>query len=73
MMLLVRCYNHDRTRVVAGSPVVSIDDDCFYYHSWRSNVVIAFGTLSSCPSTGFALLFSSGTGGASVVHETPGS
>jgi len=26
---------------------VSIDVDCFYYHSWRNNVVIAFGTLSS--------------------------
>ena len=25
----------------------SPDDDCFYYHSWRNNVVIAFGTLSS--------------------------
>ena len=23
------------------------DDDCFYYYSWRNNVVIAFGTLSS--------------------------
>jgi len=23
------------------------DDDCFYYHPWRNNVVIAFGTLSS--------------------------
>ena len=23
------------------------DDDCFYYHSWKNNVVIAFGTLSS--------------------------
>ena len=22
------------------------NDDCFYYHSWRSNVVIAFGTLA---------------------------
>ena len=21
------------------------DDDCFYYHSWRNNVVTAFGTL----------------------------
>jgi len=21
------------------------DDDCFYYHSWRNNVVVAFGTL----------------------------
>jgi len=26
---------------------IYIDDDCFYYHSWRNNVVIAFGTLSS--------------------------
>jgi len=26
------------------------DDDCFYYHSWRNNVVIAFGTLSSLAS-----------------------
>jgi len=23
------------------------DNHCFYYHSWRNNVVIAFGTLSS--------------------------
>jgi len=23
------------------------DDDCFYCHSWRNNVVIAFGTLQS--------------------------
>jgi len=23
------------------------DNDCFYYHSWRNNIVIAFGTLSS--------------------------
>jgi len=23
------------------------DDDCFYYHSWRNDVVIAFETLSS--------------------------
>ena len=41
------------------------DDDCFYYHSWCNNVVIAFGTVSSylashmngvfcvvCPSAG---------------------
>ena len=27
------------------------DDDCFYYHSWRNNVVIAFGTLSSYTSS----------------------
>ena len=26
---------------------VDPDDDCFYYHSWGNNVVIAFGTLSS--------------------------
>jgi len=25
----------------------SPNDDCFYYHSWKNNVVIAFGTLSS--------------------------
>ena len=23
------------------------DDDCHHYHSWRNNVVIASGTLSS--------------------------
>jgi len=23
------------------------DNNCFYYHSWRNNVVIAFGTLLS--------------------------
>ena len=27
--------------------VNTYDDDCFYYRSWRNNVVIAFGTLSS--------------------------
>ena len=26
---------------------VTHDDDCFYYHSWKNNVVIAFETLSS--------------------------
>ena len=25
----------------------SNDEDCLYDHSWRNNVVIAFGTLSS--------------------------
>jgi len=31
------------------------DDDCFYYYSWRNNVVIAFGTLAitSFPKTPF--------------------
>jgi len=27
--------------------VVNSDDDCFFYHYWRNNVVIAFGTLLS--------------------------
>ena len=27
--------------------LIDSDYDCFYYHSWRNNVVIAFGTLSS--------------------------
>ena len=27
--------------------ITSYDDNCFDYHSWRNNVVIAFGTLSS--------------------------
>jgi len=25
----------------------ALDDDCFYYHSWSNNVVIAFGILLS--------------------------
>ena len=39
--------------LIASSPNANLaalacqDDDCFYYHSWRNNVVIAFGTLSS--------------------------
>jgi len=33
---------------VASSKYVSTDDDdCFYYHSWSNNVIIASGTLSS--------------------------
>jgi len=35
---------YDKIRTAPQSPH---DDDCFYYHSWRNNVVIAFGTLSS--------------------------
>jgi len=27
--------------------VLADDDDCFFYHAWRNNVVIAFGTLAS--------------------------
>jgi len=30
-----------------ATQAVTQDDDCFYYHSWRNNVVIAFGSLSS--------------------------
>jgi len=30
-----------------GADIPADDDDCFYYHSWRNNVVIAFRTLSS--------------------------
>jgi len=30
-----------------GEAIAFNDDDCFYYHSCRNNVVIAFGTLSS--------------------------
>ena len=39
----------DRTPWAYGafpSLVRGHDDDCFYNHSWRNNVVIAFGTLS---------------------------
>ena len=32
---------------LGGKEIFYNDDDCFYYHSWRNNVVIAFGTLSS--------------------------
>ena len=32
---------------VPGLVIPPLDDDCFYYHSWRNDVVIAFGTLSS--------------------------
>ena len=34
-------------KAVKLSHKIDDDDDCFYYHSWRNNVVIAFGTLSS--------------------------
>jgi len=32
--------------LIVSNPIDD-DDDCFYYRSWRNNVVIAFGTLSS--------------------------
>jgi len=34
------------SRLVSQAVADPDDDDCFYYHSWRNNVVIAFGTLS---------------------------
>ena len=34
-------------RPIVLGPMKFDDDDCFYYHSWRNNVVIANGTLSS--------------------------
>ena len=37
----------DHTALLEDTGVSPLDDDCFYYHSWRNNVVIAFGTLSS--------------------------
>jgi len=36
-----------RRKCVCMCVCVCDDDDCFYYHSWRNNVVLAFGTLSS--------------------------
>jgi len=35
---------------VAAAQTLLFDDDCFYSYSWRNNVVIAFGTLSSFPA-----------------------
>ena len=37
-----------QTSLSLAGPVAHPDDnDCFYYHPWRNNVAIAFGTLSS--------------------------
>jgi len=33
--------------LVSLSHVLTYDDDCCCYYSWRNNVVIAFGTLLS--------------------------
>ena len=40
-------HTHIHTHVEGSLPPSLDDDDCFYYHSWRKNVGIAFGTLSS--------------------------
>ena len=42
----------DETRIITTEGLTTCldpgdDDDCFYYHSWRNNVVNAFGPLSS--------------------------
>ena len=39
---------------VLNTHLVQCDDVCFYYHSWRNNVVIAFGTLSSYDQVGYS-------------------
>jgi len=41
-----------KNATINGTPPVCVpgvisEDDCFYHHSWRYDVVIAFGTLSS--------------------------
>ena len=44
--VFVACVSVYHTRRAFLS-VCRLDDDCFYYHSWRNNVVIVFGVLSS--------------------------
>jgi len=45
-------YTYNTTHIVWDDSHLqlkcSIDNDFCYYHSWRNNVVIAFGVLSSC-------------------------
>ena len=44
----VNCFWGRRPDGVAINEALQIDnDDCFYYHFWRNNVVITFGDLSS--------------------------
>jgi len=48
IMMLAMCVSKHAMCVVQVEVYTKTsDDDCFYYHSWRNNVVIAFGTLSS--------------------------
>jgi len=42
-----RGTNNVRTKDSGTYHVLVNDDDGFYYHSWRNNLVIAFGTLTS--------------------------
>ena len=46
-LVLLSCLSRDTEPCELAIEIVFYDDDCFYYHSWRNNVVIAFGTLSS--------------------------
>ena len=46
MFYLLFYFIIDALIIVDIGLFVYIDDDCFYNHSWRNNVVIAFGTLS---------------------------
>jgi len=42
-----KCINALQIYLLQLCNIYTYDDDCFYYHSWRNKVVIAFGTLSS--------------------------
>ena len=44
---LVKVKAHRGEPANEGANILADVDDCFYYHSWRNNVIIAFGTLSS--------------------------
>ena len=39
-------YHHSIYACIYVPPTCMYNEDCFYYHSWRNNVVIAFATLS---------------------------
>ena len=47
MCLYTHKYTYTYINIYMNNYNIYNDDDCFYYHSWRNNVVIAFGTLSS--------------------------
>jgi len=47
LMRFCRCKESPDLTETTHALVQRDDDDCFFYHSWRHNVVIAFGTLSS--------------------------
>ena len=51
LILTFRINIHIHIHILTSQKIVHEqnvhDDDCFYYHSWRNNLVIAFGTLSS--------------------------